>query len=537
MESNVLSVEPEEMVQRIGGSEKTIMNRSLCLLLAFLCLGTGCESLSKQSANSSHVNPPSAGIQADDQVEITILHLNDVYELTPVSGSREGGLARVASLLKRLKRENPNTISVLAGDLFSPSALGTAEIDGVRLGGAQMVATLNAMKWDYMTFGNHEFDLTESEFHARLDEIRFTVLTSNVFDSGKARIPNTVGPQVLSYPNPDGPPIKLALVGITMDGLSSDYVRIQPPTETANSVVAKLRPDVDVLILVTHLPLEQDIEIAQKVSGVDLIVGGHEHENIKVLRGQRFVPICKADANARSAYIHRIRVDPKTRKASISSELKLITSDLGDDPTTAKVINSWMTRGFGAFQVDGFEPKQKVAETSKPLDGLETSVRNHPTGLTRLLADAMLRSFPGSELSLFNSGSIRIDDFLYPGAITQYDVLRILPFGGTVKPVSMSGALLRATLDQGEKNRGGGGYLQHANIERRNETWYVGSTALSEKRNYRVAINDFLLSGQEEGLERLKPRANDDQIRILDGRPVDIRSALIQEMKRVFEPQ
>ena len=178
-----------------------------------------------------------------------------------------------------------------------------------------------------------------------------------------------------------------------------------------------------------------------------------------------------------------------------------------------------------------------MAETSKPLDGLETSVRNHPTGLTHLLANTILRSFPGSELSLFNSGSIRIDDFLYPGVITQYDVLRISPFGGTVKPVSMSGALLRATLDQGEKNRGGGGYLQHANIERRNGTGHVGSTALSEKRTYRVAINDFLLSGREEGLERLKPRANDDQTRILDGRPVDIRSALIQEMKRVFEPQ
>lgn len=66
---------------------------------------------------------------AADVVKITLLHLNDVYEITPVSKAPpQGGLARVATLRKRLLKENPNTITILAGDLFSPSALGTAVV-------------------------------------------------------------------------------------------------------------------------------------------------------------------------------------------------------------------------------------------------------------------------------------------------------------------------------------------------------------------------------------------------------------------------
>lgn len=62
----------------------------------------------------------------DDKIHVTILHFNDIYEITPVSGGKEGGIARVATLVKQLKARNPNTITTLGGDLFSPSAIGVA---------------------------------------------------------------------------------------------------------------------------------------------------------------------------------------------------------------------------------------------------------------------------------------------------------------------------------------------------------------------------------------------------------------------------
>jgi 5'-nucleotidase len=120
---------------------------------------------------------------------LTILQLNDIYELTPVSGGREGGLARVATLRKELLAENPDTLTVLAGDLFSPSALGTAKVGGERLQGKQIVATMNRLGLDYATFGNHEFDIKEGAFLDRLKESRFTWISSNVFDKQRQRFP------------------------------------------------------------------------------------------------------------------------------------------------------------------------------------------------------------------------------------------------------------------------------------------------------------------------------------------------------------
>ncbi|MCR4290832.1 MAG: metallophosphoesterase [Candidatus Scalindua sp.] len=96
-----------------------------------------------------------------------MLHLNDVYEIDLVSGGTQGGLARVATLKKQLLNKNQNTYAIMAGDLFSPSALGTAPYKGGRLDGRQMVATMNKLGLGYITFGNHEFDLNRDSFYSR----------------------------------------------------------------------------------------------------------------------------------------------------------------------------------------------------------------------------------------------------------------------------------------------------------------------------------------------------------------------------------
>ena len=70
--------------------------------------------------------------------------------------------------------------------------------------------------------------------------------------------------------------------------------------------------------------------------------------------------------------------------------------------------------------------------------------------LTQLIADSMRSNAPGVDgCYLFNGGSIRIDDTIAAGAITEYDVIRILPFGGDIISVEMTGSLLQKTLNQG----------------------------------------------------------------------------------------
>ena len=98
--------------------------------------------------------------------------------------------------------------------------------------------------------------------------------------------------------------------------------------------------------------------------------------------------------------------------------------------------------------------------------------------------------------------------------------------------VEMKGELLRQVLDQGERNRGGGGYLQLSNIRIDEDSlWLVGNEPIDPERSYTLAISDYLVSGNEQGFDFLN-RENPLLQIIKEGR--DVRLALIEELRRRF---
>jgi 5'-nucleotidase/UDP-sugar diphosphatase len=464
------------------------------------------------------------------KVALTLLHMNDVYELTPGSGRKFGGLARVATLKQRVRAHNPNTFTVLAGDLFSPSALGTAVVDGQRLNGRQMVDVMNHLGLDFATFGNHEFDLDEGDFLQRLQESTALWVSSNVLDARGQLFPKTRPHHVFSVHGEAGASVRVGLFGLTIDSNPKPYVRYTDYLDAAKTQIAQLKPQVDVLIAITHLPYEQDIKLAQRFPELHLIIGGHEHENMQLWRGEDFTPIMKADANAQTVYIHHLTYCVASQHVQVQSELKPIDDRIPDDPKVAAVIDRWLTLGFQGFEASGFAPRQVIATTTEALDGMEASVRNRPTNLTQLIAQGMLASAPGAQLALFNGGAIRIDDILPPGPITQYDVLRILPFGGKVLLVAMQGRLLQDVLTIGQQNRGTGGYLQSANVmwDERRGIWTIRHADLDSNATYMVAINDFLLSGLERHLGFLK---DNPAVKVIQ-EGEDVRWSLIRQLQR-----
>lgn len=486
-------------------------------LLVGASTATGCATGSQARAVGSNAHA----------VRLTIVQLNDVYEITPLAGGRWGGPARVATLLRELETENPNTIAILAGDFLSPSALGTAVVGANRLDGQQMVEVLNAMGLDYVTIGNHEFDLRETTFLDRLRESRFRWISSNVTALDNSPFTGVVPHAIVRAQNGGGT-MRIGLIGVTMDRSQPAYARIADPIASAEARVTALRDSVDVLIAITHLPIAQDVALADRVGAIDLIMGGHEHENMLLRRGEDLTPIAKADANARTVWIHDVTWDAATRDATITSRLVAITDSIADDPTTAAVADRWVDAAYDAFRAAGFEPAEVVAQVPVELDGLESVVRNRVTTLSQLIVDAM-RADAGTEAALVNSGSIRIDDVLPPGPITQYDIIRILPFGGPVVEVEVTGELLVRILDQGLRNIGGGGYLQLSNIQRSGERWQIGGQPIEGTRRYRVAVSDFLLTGREQNLGFLT-RDNPDLTVIREHR--DVRQALIAEIRR-----
>ena len=121
-----------------------------------------------------------AVISSKNPFPITLIQLNDVYEIAPLQNGKVGGMARVASLEQELRALNPHTYLVLAGDFLSPSVIGTVKLEGERVQGAQMVDLMNRVGVDWVTFGNHEFDIKEEALQKRLDESQFQWIAGNV---------------------------------------------------------------------------------------------------------------------------------------------------------------------------------------------------------------------------------------------------------------------------------------------------------------------------------------------------------------------
>ena len=195
--------------------------------------------------------------------------LNDVYEITPVSGGRSGGLARVASIRRAIRAAVPGVVTTLGGDFLSPSAMGLAVVDGERLAGRQMVSVLNAVGLDWAVLGNHEFDVREVEFLARLGESRFRYLTSNVTDSTGQPFPGTVRHTILRVRGPGGV-LRVGMIGLTIDDNQPGWVRLEDPLAAARREVALLRDSVDVIVALTHLSLDQDQLLAESIPEIAL---------------------------------------------------------------------------------------------------------------------------------------------------------------------------------------------------------------------------------------------------------------------------
>ena len=465
------------------------------------------------------------------EIKFNLIQINDVYEITPVG--KEGGMARLATVFNAYKLVNPNTFLVIAGDFFSPSALGTARVDGERLAGKQMVAVLNAVPLYLATFGNHEFDVSEAQFHQRLQESRFGWVSSNVTDANGQAFQEVERSRIQVIES-GGQSVRVGYFGVVLPSNPAKYVKYTDFMEEAANQVRELRPKVDILIALTHLAYADDMRIAQSFPEIDMIIGGHEHEKHRIEIAS-LPGIYKADANARSLFVHEFAFDPITRKLRKNSTLRPLGTDIPEDPTVKAEVDKWLKIAFDGFRKDGFNPEAKVADVSMALDGHESSVRNGPTELTKIIADGMLAAAPGSEIAIYNGGSIRIDDMIRPGEVTEYDVIRILPFGGKIVSIKVTGAFLKRVLAQGMANKGQGGYLQTAGVSYNGDQPMHNGEAINDGRVYTIAINDFLLTGNEQNFSWLKRDGNPD-ITVL-GEHQDIRNATIAELKRRFGQQ
>ena len=482
--------------------------------------------------------------QKDDQkITIDLLQLNDVYEISPLEGGKVGGLARVETLHRELLQKNPNTLMFMAGDFLNPSLIGTLKYKGERIRGRQMIETMNAMDFDLVTFGNHEFDLKYSDLQKRLDESCFPWTSANTAhilgndmepfytmkDNTKLYIPETY---VFDLENKSGTKFRLGVFSICVDSNPKKYVKYYDYFEKAQLAYDALKDNVDVVIGFTHLNKEDDLKILEQLPNVPLIMGGHEHYNM-YLEAKSGGIVAKADANAKTVYVHHLTIDKKTKKVDLKSDLIPITDKIANEKSIQKIVLKWQAILDAKVKNITQNPEEVVFVAKTPLDAREKTIRHKQSNMGEIITNAFIYgSRNHAEMAIVNSGSIRIDDQLQ-GEIVAMDWFRALPYGGSAIDVTIKGDLLVQVLDYGKSHEGTGAYLQRSpNVNFEEGKWKIGNKIIDPKKNYNIVVSDYLLKGFDipllkedaKGIVKVdKPKEGDVNY--------DIRNAIIAYLK------
>jgi 5'-nucleotidase/UDP-sugar diphosphatase len=441
----------------------------------------------------------------DDKIDFTFLQLNDVYEIAPIQGGEFGGMARVETIHKELLEENKNTMLFMAGDFLNPSLIGTLKVAGEPVKGKQMVEVMNAMNFDLVAFGNHEFDVSKEDLQKRLNESTFPWISANVKLKIKEEAPISFYKEVngkkidvhktfiKEFKDEDGTKIKIGFISVCIPSNPKDHVTYGNMFEQAKASYAALKNKVDVVFGLTHVKLANDKRIAKLLPNLPLIMGGHEHTNSLNFVGN--VQISKADANAKTVIIHRISFNKKTKKTLVTSELKEINNTIKEDEKVAAIVTKW--EGILNTKLKNIikNPSEVIYKAKIPLDGRDTPIRSTQTNLGQVITKAMSFAYEDRvDAALVNGGSIRIDDQL-SGNITAVSIFRVLPYGGAVLKVEIKGSLLKRVLDYGVLAAGTGAYLQRCNAEKIGEKWRIKNKELNVNKIYTVAFSEYLLKG------------------------------------------
>jgi 5'-nucleotidase/UDP-sugar diphosphatase len=471
-----------------------------------------------------------APVAADTTLHI--LHINDLHSrIAPISrfnstcdaeddaaGECFGGVARVATAINDLRDEltaaGENVIVLDAGDQYQGSLFFTT-YDGAAAG-----EFMEAIGFDAMALGNHEFNNGPEGILPLLNQVTFPVVSGNLDVSGDPSLAGRVGDTLILDVNG-------VQVGI-VSALSLDTQEISSPGDTVVFMpeIEAMQADVDaltaegvgIIIGLTHVGLPADIRIAEAVTGLDLIVGGHSHTYLSATDEDRdgayptwitnpdgvLVPIVQAGAY--SKYLGHLEVtfdDAGDVVYAAGDTMVLDASVMPDEAIAARVaeLAGPIEEAMGEL----------VGETTEFIEGDRSVCRAMECPMGNLVADAMLERVAdqGIQIAIQNGGGLRAS--IDSGEVTMGEVFTVLPFQNTLATFQLTGAGVMAALENAvsQVEEGAGRFAQVSGLR---YTWNpagepgsrivsvevdMGGTweALDMEATYGVVSNNFMRGG------------------------------------------
>ncbi len=386
--------------------------------------------------------------------EISFLHMNDTYRVAAVEDGERGGFGRVTTIIRELEREGRTVRLLHGGDFLYPS------LESQIWNGEQMIEAFNfmhALAPLHVVPGNHEFDrrrpetivraIRSSEFAWLADNLRLVTGDQDVGAGLERRFVTTIAGR------------RVGIFALTLHpdhgGNERDYLEFDADyAGAARAAIVELESSgVDLIVGLTHLHLEDDIEIAKLKAEhpkFQFIVGGHEHEPEHEIGTASSAEIMKGASNARVIWRIDVAFDAGGLP-SIATRTIDLDAAVPEDPEYQLIAAKWRDRLLETIPF----LESKVGEANVRFDAREVTIRNEESNWGNFIVDQMRTAFgkPPADLAFINSGTLRIDDYI-AGDITFEDIARTFGFSSYLRYLMMSGAEFRATLEAGYRGVG-----------------------------------------------------------------------------------
>ncbi|MCO4315606.1 5'-nucleotidase C-terminal domain-containing protein [Phyllobacterium sp. 21LDTY02-6] len=431
-------------------------------------LGVSTAAMADYTLNILHINDQHSRVEAINKYDSTCS--------TEEESKNEcfGGIARVKAKIDErraaLSQNGGNVIVLDAGDEFQGSLFYTT------YKGEDTAEFMNAIGFDAMALGNHEFDGGPETLGNFLDRIKLPVISANTQADAAAPIAGKYKPFLIKAIGGQ----KIAVIS----AVTVDTAEISTPGPTikfsdeiealARQVEAVKAEGANKIIALTHVGYVKDKEIAEKVDGIDVIVGGHSHTLLSntdpeaagpyptLVKGPsgRDVPIVQAKSY--SKYLGELKVtfdDDGNVTASEGAPI-LLDSSVKPDAAIAERIKEL------AKPIEELKAR-RVGEATAPIEAAREVCRIKECSMGNLVADAMLERVraQGVTIAIINGGGLRAS--IDAGDVTMGEVLEVLPFQNTLATFQLRGSDIVTALENGvsQIEKGAGRFPQVAGLK------------------------------------------------------------------------
>lgn len=460
---------------------------------------------------SISINASAAG--PGDRRLVTILHTNDLHgHVDPwtgwgdLTGMRIGGIDRLATAVSQVREEvGAGQVLLLdGGDTIADTMFAS------QTKGRVVIDAMNAMRYDAMVVGNHETDFGPKLLAQRIKESRFPVLAANLVKRSNGQ--HFATPYVIREING----IRIGILGLaypntafTTSQKNVSGLKFHDAIATARKYVPKLtQKGVDLVIVLSHLGLSYDKELAQQVPGIQVIVGGHSHNGMH--KAARVGNTLIVQAGAHGSHLGQLDLEVVNRTI-VAHQRKLIAIDNDRFTPDAKVaaLIAAQRAPFEQAQNEQIGITKETILRAQTLAGQEAHSRDKQSPADILFAD-LVRRDTGVDVVMLPG--IGYGTALSAGAIRAADLRNLIPHDSKVVTLTLTGSEIRNILEQSLENvytedfrKKVGGIVQVSGLRvsyernaprgERIKHVRVGTKPLSDERRYTVATNSLLASG------------------------------------------